>query len=125
MLEKVFLQIINMSYIASIVIMFILLARVLLKKAPKKYSYILWAVALFRLTVPISFESILSLIPTNPTPIPNDILYNITPQINTGIPNIDQSFNGSLPAADVVASVNPMQVWIFLGSLLWISGIVV
>lgn len=125
MLEKLFLQIVNMSYIGSIVIMFILAARMLLNKAPKKYSYILWAVALFRLIVPVSFESILSWIPVNPTPISNDILYTTTPQINMEVLNIDHSISGPLPAADVVTSVNPMQVWIFLGSLLWISGIVV
>ncbi len=120
-----FLQVINMSYLGSIVIVFILAARLLLTKAPKKYSYILWAVVLIRLVVPISFESIFSLIPVNPTPIPNDILYDATPQINTGISYIDQGISGTLPASDVGASVNPMQVWIFLGSLLWISGIAV
>ena len=39
--------------------------------------------------------------------------------------NIDQSISGSLPSADVVASVNPMQVWIFNGSLIWILGIAI
>ncbi|WMJ77486.1 MULTISPECIES: M56 family metallopeptidase [unclassified Sedimentibacter] len=125
MLEKLFLQVINMSYIGSIVIMFILFARILLKKAPKKYSYILWTVALFRLIVPISFDSILSLIPVNPTPISNDVMYNLEPYINTGMHNIDQSISGSLPTADAVASVNPMHVWIFLGSLIWVLGIAV
>lgn len=125
MLEKIFLQVINMSYIASIVIVFILVARLLLAKAPKKYSYILWAVALVRLIVPISFESVLSLVPVNSTPVSNDVLYDISPNINTGMPNIDQSISGSLPAADVVASVNPMQVWIFIGSFIWILGIAI
>ena len=125
MLEKIFLQVINMSYIASIVIVFILVARLLLAKAPNKYSYILWAVALVRLIVPISFESVLSLVPVNPTPVSNDVLYDISPNINTGMPNIDQSISGSLPAADIAASVNPMQVWIFIGSLIWILGIAI
>ncbi|WP_053083691.1 M56 family metallopeptidase [Rubeoparvulum massiliense] len=125
MLEKVFLQILNMSYIGSIVVLFILAARILLKKAPKKFSYLLWAVALFRLIVPVSFESIVSLIPVNPAPIPNDIMYNPSPQINTGVSNIDHSISSSLPVADATASVNPMQVWIFIGSLLWIIGTVV
>lgn len=125
MLEKIFLQVINMSYISSIVILFILAARMLLKKAPKKYSYILWAVALFRLIVPTSFESILSLIPVNPSPISNKILYDTTPQISTGISNIDQNISGSLPAVDAVASVNPMQIWFYIGALIWVAGIVV
>ena len=123
MLDKVFLQVINMSYIASVVILFILVARILLKKAPKKYSYILWAVVLFRLIVPISFESILSLIPVNPRPISNEILYATTPQITTGISNIDQSIASSLPEAEVMASANPIQIWLYIGSIIWIIGI--
>jgi len=125
MMEKIFLQVINMSYIASIVIVLILAARLFLAKTPKKYTYILWAVALVRLIVPISVESVMSLIPVNPTPISNNILYNTSPNINTGMPNIDQSISGLLPASDVVASVNPMQVWIFIGSLIWILGIAI
>jgi beta-lactamase regulating signal transducer with metallopeptidase domain len=125
MLEKVFLQVINMSYIGSIVILFILAARILLKKAPKKYTYILWVVALFRLIVPISFESILSIMPVNPTPISNDIFYQTTPKVNTGISIIDQSISGSLPAAEAVASVNPMQIWVYIGALIWIVGIAI
>ena len=125
MLERIFLQVINMSYIGSIVIVLILATRLLLAKTPKKYSYILWAVALVRLIVPISFESVMSLMQVNPTPISNNIFYDTSPNINTGMPNIDQSISNSLPAADVGASVNPMQVWIFFGSLLWILGIAV
>ncbi len=123
MLDKVFLQVINMSYIASVVILFVIAARILLKKAPKKYSYILWAAVLFRLILPISFESVLSLIPVNPRPISNDILYSTTPQINTGISNVDQLITTSIPEAEVMASANPMQIWIYIGSLIWIIGI--
>ena len=82
MLGKLFLKILNMSYIGSIVILFILAVRMLLKKAPKKYSYLLWSIALFRLVIPFSFESILSLIPVNPELIPDDILYTSILQIN-------------------------------------------
>ena len=85
MLERLFLQILNMSYIGSVVILFVLAARLFLKKAPTIFSYCLWAVALFRLLLPISFESMLSLIPVNPEPISYDILYTRASQVNTGI----------------------------------------
>ena len=123
MLEKIFIQIINMSYVSSIVILFILGARLLLKKAPKKYAYILWAVALFRLIIPMTFESILSLIPVNLIPISSNVIYDTTPNVTAGMLTVDQSMSGT--AVDIVTSVNPMQVWIFLGSWLWIAGIVV
>ena len=61
MSDKVFLDIVNMSITGSFAILIIMLARLLLKKAPKVFSYALWFVAFFRLLVPVSFESILSI----------------------------------------------------------------
>ena len=61
MLDKLFLQILNMSFTASFVIAFVLLIRLLLKKTPKIFSYALWSVVLFRLVCPFSFESIFSI----------------------------------------------------------------
>ena len=55
------LTVLDMSITASYVILAILIMRLLLKKAPKKYSYALWAVAGFRLVCPVSFQSVLSL----------------------------------------------------------------
>lgn len=60
MSDKVFLDIVNMSITGSFAILIIILARLLLKKAPKVFSYALWFVAFFRLLVPVSFESVLS-----------------------------------------------------------------
>ncbi|MFZ7132408.1 MAG: M56 family metallopeptidase [Eubacteriales bacterium] len=76
-----FLQVLNMTFVGSFVILFVLVARLLLKKAPKKYSYLLWIVVLFRLIVPFSVKSVLSLIPVNPTPIVRETIYSATPQI--------------------------------------------
>lgn len=123
MLEKLFLQVLNMSYIGGIVILFVLAARFLLKKAPKIFSYSLWAVALFRLLFPLSFESMLSLIPVNPEPISNDILYAHAPQVNTGISGVDYLANSSLPTGTIHGSINPMQIWANVGAILWVVGI--
>lgn len=64
-MEKLFLTVLKMSIMSSYVILFVLIARLLLKKCPKIFSYMIWAVVLFRLICPISFESKLSLIPNN------------------------------------------------------------
>ena len=61
-LHSVFSTVINMSLTGSIVIGFVLLARLCLKKAPKVFSYTLWAVVLFRLLCPFSFSSALSVL---------------------------------------------------------------
>ena len=63
MLKQIFMQIIEMSNLASFIILFVLLIRIVLKKFPKFVSYLLWFVVLFRLLCPISFESAISLIP--------------------------------------------------------------
>lgn len=47
----------NMSLTASAAIAFVILLRLLLKKAPKVISYALWGVVLFRLLCPVSIES--------------------------------------------------------------------
>jgi len=123
MLERVFLHVLNMSYIASFVIIFIVVVRSLLYKAPKKQLYIMWVVPLIRLTIPFSFESIWSLILVNPKPISQDILYSTNPEINTGIFSIDATIIGYLPKTTEIASVNPIQIWMFIGTCIWIVGI--
>jgi len=62
-----FPRLINMSAIASIVILFVLAARLILKRAPKIFSYALWAVVLIRLLVPIHIPSPISAIPVTQT----------------------------------------------------------
>lgn len=44
MLDQTFLQLLNISYPATFAILFILLARIALQKAPKRFSYLLWSV---------------------------------------------------------------------------------
>ncbi|MDR0964652.1 MAG: hypothetical protein LBM60_08550 [Clostridium sp.] len=58
-----FLQILNMSLVASIVIGAVMLIRLPLKKVPKWISYALWAVVGFRLVCPFSIESPISFMP--------------------------------------------------------------
>ncbi len=125
MFEKIFLQILNMSFTASIVIACVFTVRILLKKVPKVFSHALWSVALFRLVCPYSFESIFSLLPTKANPVSQDILYMQVPKIDTGIAVINNSVNMILPAGTPYASVNPLQIWVFIGSLLWVLGIVI
>lgn len=124
MLDKLFLEILNMSFTASIVIVMIMLVRLLLKKLPKLYTYMLWLIVLIRLICPFSIESILSLMPVNSKPISTEILYTGEPVVHTGMTVVDQLVNQSLPVAHVEASVNPLQIWILIGELIWIIGMV-
>ena len=125
MLDAIFLQVLNMSFTASFVILFVLIARLLLKRAPKAFSYSLWGVVLFRLICPFSFESILSLLPVNAKPIPEAIVYAATPEVDTGLSALNRAVNSVLPAATPHASANPMQITVFLGRTLWLLGIAI
>jgi len=72
--NDVFLSILNMSIVGSFVIVAVCLARILLKKAPKSVSYLLWLVVGFRLLFPFSIESTFSLIPFDASqPIPQNL----------------------------------------------------
>ncbi len=124
-MADLFLTILNMSLTASYVILCIMLLRLPLKKLPKAISYALWSIAAFRLLCPFSFESMWSLLPINTSPIPKDIVYQQTPQINSGISAVDTYVNSSLPTPAPVASVNPLQIYVEIGAYLWLLGIAV
>ncbi len=61
-LEGAFAAVLNMSIAAAVITLAVLLARLLLHRAPKAFSYALWAVVLFRLLCPVSVGSAVSLL---------------------------------------------------------------
>jgi len=63
-MEALFLQILSMSISASWLIVAVILIRFLLKKAPKGFRYVLWALVAVRLLCPVYIESDFSLIPS-------------------------------------------------------------
>ena len=125
-MSQLFVEILNMSLTASYVIIFVILIRLLLRKAPKAISYTLWGVVGFRLVIPFSFESVISLLPRriNTSPIPQNIIYQENPQINTGIDIMDSVVNNSLPVGTVEASANPVQIVTGIVAYIWILGII-
>lgn len=128
-MSSVFVKILNMSFTASFAVFAVIIARALLNKAPKVFSYALWAVVLFRLICPFTLESALSLIPSKPEPISHDIIYSQSSTINSGINNLDETVNQTiettLPPVVVTDSVNLMGVIIEIGSIIWMLGMVV
>lgn len=55
------IRVLNMSLTASYCIVAVLVMRLLLRRAPKKYAYLLWLVVAFRLCCPVSVSSPVSL----------------------------------------------------------------
>lgn len=58
-----FLELLNMSLVASLLIVAVIILRLVFKKAPKAIICVLWALVGLRLVCPFSFESKLSLVP--------------------------------------------------------------
>ena len=85
-MEGLFSEILNMSMTASVVIGMVLLVRLGLKKAPKIYSYALWAVVLFRLLCPVSISAPVSVLEVtqpkvNQTESVSVIYYDVVEQV--------------------------------------------
>lgn len=124
-LGDLFLRVSNLALTAGWVALVIMLARLLLRRAPRWISCGLWGLVALRLLLPATFESVFSLIPSA-QPLPENIAMAPVPQIDSGIAAVDRVVNPALsetltPA--VGASVNPMQLLLALGSVVWLIGV--
>ena len=122
-----FLSIVNMSISASWIVLAVLLLRLLLKKAPKWITVLLWGIVAIRLICPLSIESVMSLIPSAETISPEIMMEN-TPAINSGVPIINNFVNPIIVesfAPEPSASANPLQILIPVLSIVWIAGIAI
>lgn len=120
-----FLKILNMSFSATWLIFAVMFVRFLLKKSPKFISVALWGLVAFRLISPWSIKSVVSLIPSA-KPIPEDIVYSPSPSVNSGFESVDNVINPIISqnlAPQIGESVNPVQVLLFVCSIIWITGI--
>lgn len=127
-MDAVFLRLLNMSMTAGWLILAVTFVRLLLKKAPKWISCALWGIAAVRLICPFSLESSLSLIPSGEFLSPETVQFAQEPFIDSGISYIDAAVNpafGSSLAPAPGASVNPLQVWMLFGGILWGIGLAV
>ena len=66
-MDKLFIQVLNLSIAGSWMILAVLLLRLILKRAPKAIVCALWLLVGLRLLLPVSIESALSLIPSRQT----------------------------------------------------------
>ena len=125
-MSELFLNIVNMSISASWIVLAVLLLRFLLKKAPKWITVLLWGVVAVRLICPFMVESVISLIPSAETISP-EIMIDGTPEINFGIPILNNTINPVISenfALDPVTSTNSLQIFIPILSIIWVIGVV-
>lgn len=125
-MTELFLQVVNLSISASWLIAAVLVLRLLLKKAPRWISVLLWGLVAIRLVCPLSLESALSLLPSAST-IPSDIMTNPSPSIETGISALDRVVNPVIEhsfAPQPAASANPLQILLPILAVVWAAGAV-
>lgn len=124
-MNDLFIKILNMSITASWLIIAVMVTRLLIRRAPKWISCLLWGFVMIRLICPFSLESSLSVIPSREV-IPQDIAVSESPAISTGVPAINSTLNPIMEslAPDAGNSVNPLQVWTAVGTWIWIAGII-
>lgn len=123
-MADVFIKTLNMGIAAGWLIVAVVVLRVLLKRAPKRFRLLLWAVVGLRLVLPVSIESALSLVPSAQT-LPEGVMYAAAPELNTGIAALNDAINPAFTAAfapEPAASANPLQVLLPIASVIWLAG---
>lgn len=88
-MEKLFMSVLEMGLRGSVVIGAVLLARLLLRKAPAVARYALWGLVAVALVVPLRFETALSLMPAAPAEEPVTVIRVPTPQGETGLTEVE------------------------------------
>ena len=141
-MHRLFPIVCNMSLTASVVILAVLAVRLLLRRAPKVFSYALWAVVLFRLLCPVSVTSAVSLLGALGAPaqersavtsvveyVPADIVRNMAPAV-TPLPQEPfpaepgESIVSTAPSVTQpdAAPVSPLSGPVAVLTLTWLTG---
>lgn len=146
-MDKLFIEVLNLSIAGSWMILAVLLLRLVLKRAPKAMICALWLLVGLRLLLPFSVESTLSLIPSRQT-VSTDIVepgtlppvgvsggqtfhaedggYAPPSQvelIDSGLPALDSALNPVINesfAPEMGASVDPLQVLTAVSGWVWL-----
>lgn len=141
-MHRLFPIVCNMSLTASVVILAVLAVRLLLRRAPKVFSYALWAVVLFRLLCPVSVTSAVSLLGALGAPaqertavtsvveyVPADIVRNMAPAV-TPLPQEPfpaepgESIVSTAPSVTqpAAAPASPLSGPVAVLTLTWLTG---
>ena len=142
-MHRLFPIVCNMSLTAGVVILAVLAVRLLLRRAPKVFSYALWAVVLFRLLCPVSVTSAVSLMGALGAPaqertqrtsaveyVPADRIRGTAPAV-TQLPQtpLPAETGGAVNAApaDTAPEAVPATSFnepVFILTLIWLAGMV-
>ncbi len=127
--------ILNMTLTASIVIVLVLLARLVLRRAPRICSYALWLVVLFRLLCPVSLTADISLMGLLDTPVtevtahtsaaayvPRDVVHNPGPSVTLPVPGMGEAITEALPQGEEQTVADPLEAPVAIATIAWLTG---
>ncbi len=123
-MSAVFLKLFNMSITAGWLILFVLLVRIILKKAPNWTKCLLWGFVGLRLVFPFSIESVLSLVPSAEIFPPSNMLSTAPPQIDSGFSTINQVVNPYITET-YIEHGNQFPSLISVFSVIWVIGLII
>lgn len=128
-MRNLFSVILNMSMTGSIVILLVMLARLILKRAPKIFSYTLWSVVLFRLLCPVAFTAPVSVLNALEPKVQEasestSVIYFIPAEVNqnpdfTFVPAENQSGTEPVPAEEYGHTRLDLMT---VASYVWLAG---
>ncbi len=124
-MTDLFLKIFNISLSAVWIVCGVLAVRLLIRKAPKWVFPLLWGLVGLRLLLPTLPESSVSLLPSA-EPVPEAVILSPKPAFHTQYDFVDEAVNPIVESSLTPAagdSVNPMQVLVYAGSIVWCAGI--
>ncbi len=129
-MADIFLKLVNMGSAASWLIIAVLILRLLLKKAPKSFNCFLWCMVGVRLLIPLSVESVFSLIPSVEV-VPAEVFYSIDPTAVAPAVNKETGFaNQVIPSAlteplppNISNNVNRLQMVTYVVADVWFLGV--
>ena len=125
-MANIFIDLFNMSITASYLVLAVVVARLLLKKAPKWINCLLWALVGIRLICPFSFESALSLIPSSQTISVNNTSTGRPFTVQSGVPAVDININeylGDKYYEGVTVPANTFADMTNVLAIVWIVGL--
>ncbi len=130
-MTAIFLKILNMSLTAGYCIGAVLVLRFLLRRQAKIFSYLLWAVVLFRLLCPISLTSSFSLLRMDTAILSEAVFSDGQQEVWQGKGYFSDETNGSAAKPMVSAGVFPAQETgmgtkaLAVGAWVWMTGVCV
>ena len=131
-MSNLFLRLLNISITAGWIVLVVVLLRFVFKKAPKWIRVALWGLVALRLILPVSIQSIMSVVPSTET-VRVESVGSVTPSgpssvpappagerivIETGIPFVNSAVapiaERTAEHADTVTTVKTVAGWVWL-----------